>query len=108
MVLRAGSLSSLFEFVKVFGQFEHDLVAAILVLNDDAGDADAVLLADLVKLTAVVTIFEEPLEGQHTARDVYIGVFNACLGKSLFHRGAAGSMRAGKHDDLFHKIGSFY
>ena len=56
---------------------------------------------------AAVAVFEKTFEGHHTAGDVDIGEFNACLGKSLFHRRASGSMRAGEHDDLFHKSSSF-
>lgn len=96
------SVIELSQFVEIFGQFEHDLFLAVIFLDNDAGNADAAAGLDGVKLGTIVTILEELLEGQHACGNVDISKLDVSLGKSLFHRGTAGSMHAGIHNDLLH------
>lgn len=99
--------NKLSEFVKICGKLKHDLLFAIIFLNDDAGNTYAAAGLDSIKLGAVIAVLEELLEGQHAAGDIDISKLDVSLGKSLFHRGASGSMHAGVHNNLFHFNFSF-
>ena len=95
-------LIGLSQLVEIFGQLEQDLFLAAVFLNNDAGNANAATGLDGIELGAGITILEELLEGQHTCGNIDIRKLDVSLGKSLFHRGTAGSMHAGIHYDLFH------
>ena len=105
---RRNSYRKLSQFVEILGQFKQDFFLAIVFLDNDAGNADTAAGLDGIKLGTVVTILEELLEGQHTAGNIDISELDVSLGKSLFHRGTAGSMHAGVHYDLFHIFLSFF
>lgn len=105
---RRNSYRKLSQFVEILGQFKQDFFLAIVFLDNDAGNADTAAGLDGIKLGTVVTILEELLEGQHTAGNIDISELDVSLGKSLFHRGTAGSMHAGVHNDLFHIFLSFF
>ena len=88
--------------IQIGRQLKENLHGAVIRKNDEAGDAHPALGLDGVKFGARVAVFQKLLEGQHTAGNVLIDERDLCLGKSLFHRWAARSMGAGKHDELFH------
>ena len=90
------------QLVEVFGQLEQNLLLTVIFLDNDAGNANAAAGLDGIELGTIVTILEELLEGQHTCGNIDISELDVSLGKSLFHRGTAGSMHAGIHYDLFH------
>ena len=94
----------LFQFVQIVGQTENDFFGATFLFDDQAGQANAAFFADRIELRTGIAVFEELLEGQHTAGNINIGKLDAGLGKSLFHRGTAGSVHTGIHDDLFHFV----
>ena len=100
--------NKLSQLVEVCGKLKHDLFLAVIFLDNDAGNADTAAGLDGIKLGTVVTILEELLEGKHTAGNIDIRKLDVSLGKSLFHRGTAGSMHAGVHNDLFHIFLSFF
>ena len=88
--------------IQIGRQLKEDLLGAVIRKNDEAGDTHPALGLDGVKFGACVAVFQKLLERQHTAGNVLIDERDLCLGKSLFHRWAARSMGAGKHDELFH------
>ena len=99
------ALVLLSENVEILGNREHDLLA---IINDDAGNTYAAAGLDSIELGASVAVLEELLKGQHAAGDIDISELDVSLGKSLFHRGTAGSMHAGVHNDFFHDFLLFH
>ncbi len=100
--MNSALIIGLSKLIEIVWQTKDKLFLTIIFFDNKTGNADTATGLDGIEFRAGIAVFEELLEGQHTCGDIHICKLDVSLGKSLFHRGTAGSVHAGIHNDLFH------